>query len=88
MMFLYTLDVIGILFYFLFYLILFLHFIFALFYLLYYTLMLWVIICYTLIFWVFNSKSCDVINLVLLVDGIDNYCSSIYVTDVTNPNFT
>ena len=44
--------------------------------------MLWVIICYTLMFWVTDLQSCTVINLILLEDGIANYCSFIYVTDV------
>ena len=68
MMFLYTLDVIGILFYFIFILSYFIpsfHF-FLFFYLLYYTTMLWVIISHTLMFWVINLRSCGVINLVFI----------------------
>ena len=81
MVFLYTLDVIGI------YLILFYSFISfysIFFYFVYcnYTLMLWVIICYTLMFWVIDLRSCVVINLVLLEDGIATCYSFIYVTDV------
>ena len=76
----YTLDVIGILFYFiLFYSFISLHFFFILFY---YTLILWIIVCYTPMFWVINLRSCGVINLLpLLADGMANYCSFIYVTD-------
>ena len=45
--------------------------------------MLWVVLCNTLMFWVINLRSYGVINLLsLLADGMANYCSFIYVTDV------
>ena len=83
-MFSFTLDVTGVLFYLiLFYSFIPFHFSFISFNLLYYILMLWVVLCNTLMFWVINLRSYGVINLLsLLADGMANYCSFIYVTDV------